>query len=70
MPTPVDDPLRKVTLNLYEADCQALEAYYGRGWTTHVRLLINTHAQYLRPKSTKRTLGDFPDDTGSYGTED
>lgn len=37
MPTPAGDPLRKVTLNLYEEDCLDAEKLFGRGWTTELR---------------------------------
>lgn len=42
MPVRSDDPLRRVTLNLYDADCQWLEKTYGRGWTERVRQHIHS----------------------------
>ncbi len=41
MPAKSDDPLQKVTLNLYEADVLALEAFYGRGWSEQVRQVVH-----------------------------
>jgi len=64
MPTPAGDPLRKVTLNLYEADCAAAEKYFGRGWTTELRdqfhAFIHTTLSHAK---TRRTLGDLNDTT-------
>lgn len=71
MPVRSDEPLRKCTLNLYEADCQWLEQNYGHGWTERVRQHIHNevHARkavqpalsYNTPL-TRRTLGDLSDD--------
>jgi hypothetical protein len=67
MPVRSDDPLRRVTLNLYEADCLWLEKAYGRGWTERVRQHI--HSEVVKRNEPKRkdpgsifTLGDFLDD--------
>lgn len=68
MPNRSDDPLRKVTLNLYEADCAWLEKTYGHGWTERVRQHIHnevlarggTQTRY-RPVNPVR-LGDLADD--------
>jgi hypothetical protein len=35
-----DEPLRKVTLNLYRADVEWLEKKFGFGWTEQVRLAV------------------------------
>ena len=65
MPIRSDDPLRKVTLNLYEADCQWFEREYGRGWTERLRqhlhneVLRRQHSASPMPKSHRRTLGDL-----------
>lgn len=61
MPTLAGDPLRKVTLNLYEADVIILEQTYGLGWSTHVRDLVRDHAYNLRRPSIRR-LGDLASD--------
>lgn len=63
MPTNAGPPLRKVTLNLYEADCQALQRVYGRGWSTEIREIVYRRANLLRQvaKSERRTLGDLND---------
>jgi len=62
MPVKSDDPLRRVTLNLYESDCQWLEQHYGRGWTERVRQHIHSEVTYRKlsnPKEVRRTLGDL-----------
>ena len=63
MPNPGSDaPLRKVTLNLYEADCQWLEYTYGHGWSTMVRDTIQRECNHLRQLRTgyqRQTLGDL-----------
>lgn len=64
MPTPAGDPLRKVTINLYDEDCDYLECHQGHGWSTWVRDII--HAEVRRAKATNtlrypliRRLGDL-----------
>jgi hypothetical protein len=61
MPVRSDDPLRRVTLNLYEADCAWLEQHYGRGWTERVRQHIHMEVQKRQPETKTRhmTLGDL-----------
>ncbi len=49
MPVKSDDPLRRVTLNLYEADCEWLERTYGRGWTERVRQHIHNEVLKRKP---------------------
>lgn len=69
MPIRPDEPLRKVTLNLYESDCQWFEAEYGRGWTERLRQHVHSevakhqlHAiTYASPNVRRRTLGDLPE---------
>lgn len=63
MPTPAGDPLRKVTLNLYEEDCQILERVYGRGWTTEVRDDVHIVAQATNKAYNKRTLASLQEST-------
>jgi hypothetical protein len=67
MPIRADEPLRKVTLNLYEADCQWMEREYGHGWTE--RLRQHLHSEVIKRQLGKmehspyrRTLGDLPHD--------
>lgn len=64
MPVRPDAPLRKVTLNLYEADCIALEQWHGHGWSTYIRDLV--HSDINRNlgiiNRAPRTLGDLADD--------
>ena len=59
MPVKSDDPLRRVTLNLYEADCVWLEKTYGRGWTERVRQHIHNEVQQRRTPMMRRLLGDL-----------
>lgn len=65
MPTPPDDPLRRVTLNLYAADCEWLITHYGRGWTERIRQHIHAEvtARQTPPDTqyhkVRRTLGDL-----------
>lgn len=48
MPRASDEPLRKVTLNLYEADCAYLEKAYGHGWSQRAREIINDFCKEKR----------------------
>ena len=62
MPVKSDDPLRKVTLNLYDADVVAMEAYYGHGWSEQVRQVVHAHILATTGyHKLRRTLGDFDD---------
>jgi hypothetical protein len=62
MPVKSDDPLRRCTLNLYEADCVWLEREYGRGWTERVRQHIHSvvHDRQIGHPRTSTTKIDFP----------
>jgi hypothetical protein len=63
MPARSDDPLRRVTLNLYESDCQWLERTYGHGWTERVRQHIHNEVFARKTNAPpRRTLGDLTDD--------
>ena len=68
MPVRSDDPLRRVTLNLYEADCKLMEEAYGHGWTTVIRDLVAKHVKYAGHVETqlirksRLTLGDLTDE--------
>lgn len=67
MPARSDDPLRRVTLNLYEADCIAMERWHGQGWTTRIREIIHNRVEDTNRIGTTvmprpRTLGDLSDD--------
>lgn len=59
MPNRSDDPLRKVTLNLYEEDCTWMEIEYGRGWTERVRQHIHNEVSQRRSPVMRRILGDL-----------
>ena len=43
-----DEPIRKVTLNLYTKDTEVMERWYGRGWTETVRNLVHDHIEIKR----------------------
>jgi len=62
MPIRSDDPLRRVTLYLYEEDCAALETGHGHGWTTRIREILHENTWYLRKYQPRKTLGDLTDD--------
>lgn len=60
MPAKSDEPLRKVTLNLYEADCLALESTLGFGWSEQIRQWVHQHAQGITGyHKLRKTLGDL-----------
>lgn len=65
MPVRSDDPLRRVTLNLYESDCLWLAATYGHGWTERIRQHIHAEVELRKKPPTteyhkvRRTLGDL-----------
>lgn len=61
MPTLADSPLRKVTLNLYEADCILLEQKLGHGWSEWVRSTIHFNVRQMQQADAGRraTLGDL-----------
>lgn len=61
MPNPgADAPLRKVTVNLYEADVSAAEKYYGHGWSEELRKMWQAHMRVtLGHYKTRTTLGDL-----------
>lgn len=42
MPAESDEPLRKVTLNLFAKDVAELERNYERGWTEEVRNMVRS----------------------------
>ena len=63
-PVRSDDPLRRVTLNLYEADCKKMALIHGQGWTTAIREMVRVHCNRqtdgaYNPR-VRRTLGDLP----------
>lgn len=61
-PARSDDPLRRVTLNLYEADIPLAQRIYGHGWTTNLREMWHqwlAEQDRLTVKLRPRTLGDL-----------
>ncbi len=65
MPTLPTDPLRRVTLNLFEADVTLMIEAYGQGWTVAIRDLVHKHVKYAGHVETnlirRSTLGDLPE---------
>lgn len=66
MPVRPDAPLRKVTLNLYEADCQKMALIHGQGWSTAIREMVHVHCNRQTDTAYNprrpRTLGDLADE--------
>ena len=59
-PARADAPLRKVTVNLYEADCAWAEEVYGHGWSEQLRQVWHDHLlKYHRLHAATLTLGDL-----------
>ncbi len=60
MPPLPSEKLRKVTLNLYDKDVEALAKYFGHGWSEHVRDWVRQHTYGLTGyHKLRKTLGDF-----------
>ncbi len=64
MPIRADDPLRKITFNIYEADYQWLIANYGPGWTERLRQHIHNEViqRTIATPTRRRTIGDLLND--------
>lgn len=60
MPPRSERPLRKVTLNLFATDCDAMARRYGHGWSEKVRDLVHEHIRHeyacLRMESDQETM--------------
>lgn len=48
MPPRSPEPLRRVTLNLFDTDCAAMERRFGHGWSEQLRNLLR---DYLKRKA-------------------
>lgn len=49
MPTPtIDEPITKVTLNLYTRDVEWLKKAQGQGWTTYIREVVRAKVREHR----------------------
>lgn len=60
MPRQADSPLRKTTLNLYDADVTFLAEYYGTGWSEQVRQVVHQHCEVTKAhRKVRKTLGDL-----------
>lgn len=46
-----DRPLRKVTLNLYEADVEWLQAHYGYGYSEVIRKAVRDFVREIKDRS-------------------
>lgn len=57
MPRIPDEPLRKVTLNLYNEDVIWFQQTYGQGYSEMIRALVHSHVQYRR--TCKEDEGGF-----------
>lgn len=49
MPPRSPEPLRRVTLNLFDTDCAAMERRYGHGWSERVRDMVRAHVNQYKP---------------------
>lgn len=43
-----DEPLKKVTLNLFESDVKFLQEFYGQGFSSEIRLVIRQRVEILK----------------------
>ena len=60
MPAKADDPLEKITLNLYESDCSFLRSYVGHGWSEYVRQIVHEKCLGMNEYHKRKiTLGDL-----------
>lgn len=60
MPRQANAPLRKTTLNLYDADVSFLATYYGQGWSEQVRQIVHQHCEVTKGhQKVRQTLGDL-----------
>ena len=57
MPPRSPEKLRKVTLNLFDRDCDIMARWYGHGWSENVRALVRRHvlerAQRMEPEDAE-----------------
>lgn len=62
MPIRPDEPLRRVTLNLYASDVEWFIATYGHGWTERIRQHLHNEVLKRQQPTKVRTLGDLSDE--------
>lgn len=43
--TPLDEPIKKITLNIYERDYRAMIGIHGPGWSARIRELVREHVK-------------------------
>lgn len=51
MPAESDEPLRKVTLNLFAADVEWFERQFGHGWTGKIREVVRAHKNMIKART-------------------
>ena len=57
MPKPSEEPLTKVTLNLFRSDVIAFKRRYGQGYTEQIRLLLRENVkEHTRHKQMIESL--------------
>lgn len=59
MPPRSPEPLRRVTLNLFDSDCLLMERRYGHGWSERLRLLLRDHLSKLRQPTIEEVMEQF-----------
>lgn len=57
MPPRSPEPLRKVTLNLFDKDCDSMERRYGHGWSERVRDLVRQDLKRAAQQEWKQQWG-------------
>ena len=59
MPSKVETPLEKVTLNLFKGDKKTLQEFFpAKGWSVAAREFIYNVCQRLRERDSKEVLGE------------
>lgn len=59
MPTPtLEEPITKITLNLFTTDYKELKKVYGAGWSTRVREVVRNHLRIRRGIAQIKTIGE------------
>lgn len=62
MPPRSPEPLRRITLNLFEADCAAMERRYGHGWTEQLRNMVRSHLNKLKQPTIDEITSIYTDE--------
>lgn len=56
MPPRSPEPLRRVTIYMFETDCAYMERRHGWGWTEKVRDLLRSHVRQAAKPSLDELL--------------